>query len=79
MRRGAPQFGWDKIPVSRKAWISAVVAAGGSLIAAVVGIPLLRRKVERDMEEAAAAAKRCKRSGAGGLAASPVRAAQLHQ
>lgn len=60
-RRGGPQYGWDKTPVAKKAWVSAVAAAGATLIAGLLGIPLLKRKVERDMaqsaEAAAAAAK----------------------
>ena len=55
--RGGPQYGWDKTPVGKKAWVSAIVAAGTTLISVLVGIPLLRRKVERDIEAAAAAAK----------------------
>ncbi|GBF94216.1 hypothetical protein Rsub_06486 [Raphidocelis subcapitata] len=57
IEKGGPQYGWDKTPVAKKAWVSAVAAAGSTLIAGLVGIPLLRRKVERDVAEAAAAAK----------------------
>jgi hypothetical protein len=58
--------------MSKKAWVSAVVAVGAALIAALAGIPLVRRKVERDMAAAdaeLAAAKGCAARGAGGLVA----------
>lgn len=45
------QFGWQKTPDAKKAWISAIVAAGTCLIAAVVGVPLIKKRVERDMAE----------------------------
>ncbi len=35
---------------SKNAWISTCFAAGGSLIAGLVGIPLVKRAVARDME-----------------------------
>jgi hypothetical protein len=54
--RGGPQFGWDKTPLGTKAWASAAVAGGATLAAVAVGIPLLMRKVERDMAEGTAAA-----------------------
>lgn len=63
MEKGAPQFGWSKVAYGKKAWISAIVAAGTTLIATFIGVPLLRRKVERDAATeapatGAAAAKR---------------------
>ncbi|KAF8062088.1 pho-4 [Scenedesmus sp. PABB004] len=54
MAKGAPGAGWDKLPDTKKAWISAVVAVGAALVAAAAGIPLLRRKVQRDLDEQAA-------------------------
>jgi sodium-dependent phosphate transporter len=48
--RGGIQYGWEKTPDSKKAWISAIVASGTTLISIFVGIPLLKRKVQRDME-----------------------------
>lgn len=33
-----------------QAWISAIVAAGTCLISIFVGIPLLKRKVQRDLD-----------------------------
>ncbi|KAL4428574.1 hypothetical protein ABPG77_008886 [Micractinium sp. CCAP 211/92] len=41
----------NKVSNGKNAWISACFASGGAIIAAVVGIPLIRRQVERDMEE----------------------------
>lgn len=35
-----------------QAWISAIVAAGTCLISIFLGIPLLKRKVQRDMDAA---------------------------
>ena len=46
------QFGWEKTPNGKKAWIASIVAAGTCLISIVVGIPVLRRKVARDVEAA---------------------------
>lgn len=37
-------------PTAPQAWISAIVASGTTLISIFVGIPLLKRKVQRDME-----------------------------
>jgi hypothetical protein len=34
----------------KKAWISVVVAAGCCLVSIFVGIPLLKRKVQRDLD-----------------------------
>ncbi|KAL4422695.1 hypothetical protein ABPG75_008892 [Micractinium tetrahymenae] len=41
----------DKVSDSKNAWISTCFAAGGSLIAGLVGVPLIKRNVARDMEE----------------------------
>jgi sodium-dependent phosphate transporter len=41
----------DKVSDGTNAWISACFAAGGALIALFVGVPLIKRAVERDMEE----------------------------
>ena len=38
------------LPALLQAWISAIVASGTTLISIFVGIPLLKRKVQRDME-----------------------------
>lgn len=35
---------------SKNAWISTCFAAGGSLIAGLVGVPLIKRNVARDLE-----------------------------
>lgn len=50
------QFGWEKTPNGKKAWISAIVGSGTALIALLVGVPLIKKKVEADLaaEEAAA-------------------------
>lgn len=49
--RGGLQYNWDKTPDSKKAWISVVVAVGTCLISIFAGIPLLRRNVQRDLDE----------------------------
>ncbi|KAL4434398.1 hypothetical protein ABPG75_000839 [Micractinium tetrahymenae] len=41
----------NKVSDGKNAWISACFASGGFIIAALVGIPLIKRQVERDMEE----------------------------
>lgn len=48
--RGGLQYGWEKTPDPTKAWISVVVASGMCLLSIFVGIPLLRRNVQRDVE-----------------------------
>jgi len=49
--RGAPQYNWSKMSEGKKAWISVVVATGCCLISIFVGIPLLKKKVQRDIVE----------------------------
>jgi hypothetical protein len=56
--RGGLQYGWEKTPDSKKAWISVVVATGMTLISIFAGIPLLRRNVQRDVD-AQDAARKC--------------------
>lgn len=41
----------DKVSDSTNAWISACFAVGGCLIAILIGVPLIKRQVERDWEE----------------------------
>lgn len=48
--RGGLQFGWEKTPDATKAWISVVVATGTTLISIFLGIPLLKRNVQRDLD-----------------------------
>ncbi|KAL4443570.1 hypothetical protein ABPG75_011307 [Micractinium tetrahymenae] len=50
------QFGWEKTPNSKKAWISAIVGSGTALIAALIGVPFIKKKVEADLAAEAAAA-----------------------
>lgn len=38
------------MPEGQKAWISVVIAAGCCLISIFVGIPLLKRRVQSDMD-----------------------------
>jgi hypothetical protein len=45
------------MPEGKKAWISVVVAAGCCLISIFVGIPLLKRTVQRDLEAQEAASR----------------------
>lgn len=51
------QFGWEKTPNSKKAWISAIVGSGTALIAAFIGVPIIKKKVEADLAAEAAAAE----------------------
>lgn len=48
--RGGLQYGWEKTPDAKKAWISVVVAVGCTLISIFAGIPLLKRNVQRDLD-----------------------------
>lgn len=48
--RGGLQFGWEKTPDPTKAWISVVVATGLTLLSIFLGIPLLKRNVQRDLD-----------------------------
>lgn len=48
--RGGLQFGWEKTPDPKKAWISVIVATGLTLISAFLGIPLIKRNVQRDLD-----------------------------
>ncbi|KAI7842860.1 hypothetical protein COHA_003478 [Chlorella ohadii] len=41
----------DKVDNSKNAWISTCFAAGGALIAGLVGVPLIKRQVTRDWDE----------------------------
>lgn len=41
----------DKVSDSKNAWISTCFAAGGALFAGLVGVPLIKRNVARDLEE----------------------------
>jgi hypothetical protein len=41
----------DKVSDSKNAWISACFAAGACAVAGLVGVPLIRRKVEREWDE----------------------------
>ncbi len=50
------QFGWEKTPNGKKAWISAIMGSGTAIIAAVIGVPLIKKKVEADLAAEAAAA-----------------------
>ena len=50
VQKGGQQFDWDETPDSKKAWISAIVASGTCLISIVIGVPMLKRKVQRDMD-----------------------------
>ena len=43
-------YSWNKTPEGKKAWISAIVAGGTTLISIFLGIPYLRHRVARDME-----------------------------
>lgn len=49
MAKGGTHYGWEKTPDSKKAWISATTAGIATLLSIAVGIPLIRRKVSRDM------------------------------
>lgn len=49
-RRGGLQYGWEKTPDAKKAWISAAAAGGAMLLSIVAGIPFIRSRVARDME-----------------------------
>lgn len=55
--KGGLQYGWQKTPNGTKAWISVVVAVVATLISAFVGIPLIKKKVQRDLDEQEAARK----------------------
>lgn len=41
----------DKVSDGTNAWISTCFAAGGCLIAGLIGVPLIKRQVARDWEE----------------------------
>lgn len=49
-RRGGLQYNWQKTPDAKKAWISTIVASGTCLISIFLGIPLLKRNVQRDLD-----------------------------
>lgn len=49
--RGGLQYNWQKTPDGKKAWISVVVAVGMTLISIFAGIPLLKRNVQKDLDE----------------------------
>lgn len=49
--RGGLQYNWQRTPDGKKAWISVVVAVGMTLISIFAGIPLLKRNVQKDLDE----------------------------
>lgn len=49
--KGGQQYNWQNTPDSKKAWISAIVGSGTCLISIVIGIPLIKRNVTRDLAE----------------------------
>lgn len=51
--KGGQQFNWQNTPDGKKAWISAIVASGTCLISIFLGIPMIKRKVQRDLDEEA--------------------------
>lgn len=55
--RGGLQYGWEKTPDAKKAWIAVVIAVGTTLISIFAGIPLIKRNVQRDLDAQEAAQK----------------------